>query len=313
MALKRKESFIDFITQLLPLVKHEVRLSDALHILAEEDVAAAAEIEARMKNGEGFSAAVQKCYGESRMQKRYGWLIHTAENTGSIAEGLEKIRESHEKEQRMKKNLSGALLYPVFVIILSVCATVILLVKGLPMYKSYGMLSDSDEAEIIHHTIRAVCLLAAAVGAFTAYIARRIHPGNSLAAVFYQLYLYVSAAVPVDKALSQCFLYFENKKLRRALLVVKEEIEKGTHVAAAFRAADYFPKTVLTWIKLAEHEGSIGEIFGSLASYYESKEQDSMKQTERLCEPAGILITACFLGYLIQGAVLPLLTSFGGL
>lgn len=306
------KGFAALIEFLLPLLEHNLLLSDSLHILSEDGNKDAAFIEESMKKGRTFALSVGGRFKEKAVRK-YLYLLQAAEETGLIKDAVRKIHSLIKKESGSRKNLTGIMLYPAGIIILSICATAALLIKGIPLFASYGAVTESDISSIVRSVLSAMFLLLAMAAAFSAVLYRTYNPRHKLSSLFYYLYLFTSSGIPLHKALSRTLPFFDDLKLKKALLSIKENIGKGVSVPAAFRQADFFSGTVLSWISIAEHQGEIETTFLFLSSYYEEIEADKIRKAERISEPASLIITACYLAYLIQGSVVPLLTSFGGL
>lgn len=304
--------FAVFIEFLLPLLEHNVILSDALHILSEEGSRNALFIEENIKKGRSFALSVSECFKDRHVQK-YLYLLQAAEETGRLKDAVHKIHSLIKKEKSSRKNLAAVFMYPAGIIVLSVCATAALLLKGIPVFLSYGALSRSDVSLIVSGIWKAFILLSVLSGIFSFILYRIFNPKYRLSSLFYILYLFTSSSVPLHKALSRSLPFFEDLKLKKSLLLIKERIEKGSSVSKAFCGTDFFPKTVLSWIAISEYQGEIESTFLFLSSFYEESETERLQKAEKLSEPLSLIITACYLGCLIQGAVVPLLTSFGGL
>lgn len=307
--MKKFSLFMEF---LLPLLEHNVILSDALHILSEEGDRNAYYIEENIKKGKSLSVSVKETFPEKSI-KKYLFLLQAAEETGQLLDTVKKINSLIKKEESSQKNLMGVFLYPIGIIILSICATVTLLVKGIPLFASYGMITTGDISSIIQSIWKAFLLLFILSGFFLIFLYRIFNPAYRLSSLFYYLYLFTSSSVSLDKALLRTLSFFDNLKLKKALLSIKEQIEKGVSVSFAFKESNFFPKTVLSWISISETQGEIESTFLFLSLFYEESEMNRIQKAEKVSEPVSLIITACYLGYLIQGAVVPLLTSFGGL
>lgn len=292
-------------------MEHGIILSDALHILSEGGEKSALYIEENMKKGKTFTVSLKEFFPHKSIQK-YLFLLQAAEDTGLIKDALKKIRSLIKKEEESMKNLSAILLYPLGIIVLSICATAVLLIKGIPLFASYGAISNSDISSIFQSVFKAFLLLFVLSCVFFAFLYKTYNPKHRLSSLFYFLYLFTSSSIPLNKSLSKTLSFFQDLKLKKALLSIKDNIEKGVSVSASFANTNFFPKTVVSWIFISEHQGEIESTFLYLSLFYEETEINRIKKTEKICEPASLIITASYLAYLIQGAVVPLLTSFGG-
>ncbi len=317
--MKKKESFFDFVSFLLPLLESKISLNDSLTILTKESknssmsLSVFAEVEEKIKSGKKFSLALREIFTERELPKYFYYLLQAAEETGSLTEVLRKIHTTISKENDSKKRLVSILMYPVGIIAFSGFAAFFLLLKGVPLFVKSGVLKESDISSIVSSIWFAVFVLLILAAGFFVFLYRTYNPSYKFSSLFFYLYLFTSSKIALDKALGECIKAFENIKLKKALLCVKEGIRSGKSVYASFCESSFFPQRILTWISLSEHQGNVTESFKVLCEIYEKNDNEKQQNIERLSEPLTISITAVYLGLLIQGAVVPLLTSFGGI
>lgn len=102
-----------------------------------------------------------------------------------------------------------------------------------------------------------------------------------------------------------------NKKLKKALLDIKEKINKGDSLSASMSYyPDIFSELFVSMVKIGEEAGTLEEIFENLSLQMEKEHELRSKVQSAMIYPAIILLTMMGVGVVIIAVVIPHLNTF---
>lgn len=106
--------------------------------------------------------------------------------------------------------------------------------------------------------------------------AKKQYSARELSAFCLQISILLHAAIPLDEGLSVMAEDAEGEEERKRLLQMAEEAELGSPFSTVLESIGGYPSYVVRMAKLGEETGTLDQIMGSLAEYYE-KEHILMK------------------------------------
>ncbi|MDR3143816.1 MAG: type II secretion system F family protein [Puniceicoccales bacterium] len=104
----------------------------------------------------------------------------------------------------------------------------------------------------------------------------------------------------------------KNATIRQALDYVVDDLTHGISFAEAFRRHQVFPAMAQGLMAMGDQTGSIGEMMNRVAETYEYQLNESIQQMTKLLEPIMIAGLAVFVGSIVVGLFLPLVTLIKG-
>ncbi len=307
------KKFFNFIDLLLQLLEHDVSLAQAVQVLSEQQDPIAKKVYSLMNKGNSFSTSLSNAVETKNDFLVYFSMIETSEKTGILVPILKNIYTDLQTKQAIKTRFINAITYPCAVIFLACAGTVFLVVQGIPYLAEQGIISSVDVRTMIAHSIFSFCLLLVLGLSFLFFFMYYIQKDSIYSRLFFMLYLLTSAHISLDKALSYCLPIIRQTKARKAIIQIKEQILQGKLLSVACDTTKFFPKILITWLVVAEKQGSVQNIFEKIGSFYFKQDEARKERMQRLCEPVIILITGVYIAVLLQGTILPILTNYGGL
>src|ERR1700730_14582565 len=139
-----------FTRDLALLLKASARLDDALELLANDaDVGRLRPVVARLRasvlSGESFASAVAE--HPSLFPAMYVALVRVGEVSGTLDQVLEMLVAECARSEAMRRKLTDAMQYPVFVLIAAACVMLFFILFVLPQFSSvlqdFGAKSDT--------------------------------------------------------------------------------------------------------------------------------------------------------------------------
>jgi type IV pilus assembly protein PilC len=291
---------------------------DAFRILSQEGIEkqirdSAAMLLSTMKKGKGLSESL-RCIGKDRVyfEPLYLTLIAAAELTGSIETVLERIVADLRRKQHAKETVINILIYPSIIVLLAIAGTIIIIVKGIPLFASSGLLSgDIVSSAISGIFIAGAVLLLGGTVLFTFYY-KIFYNDSPEFRIFYLLNLLLRNNVSLLEALSHCIISLGQTKYGKALLTIKKDVAAGISLSAAFAKAKHFSPYVLGWLSVAGMHGNLSEVCESIKDYYAHKDHKTRDIAAKLIEPMVIVLTGLYVLIIMVTVILPILTFAGG-
>jgi type IV pilus assembly protein PilC len=263
-------------------------------------------------------------------------LVHAGEHAGALESLLDKIASYKEKTEAIKKKIKKALFYPVMVLAIAVIVTLILLIFVIPqfeeLFKGFGAALPPftqlviDLSQFIqHHGL----LLAAVIGgsgwAFF-YTLRRSRPLQermdrvllhvpivgpilvkaAIARYARTLATTFAAGVPLVEALTSVAGATGNIVYESAVLKMRDEVATGQRLQRAMDGTALFPNMVVQMIAVGEESGSLDQMAGKVADFYELEVDSAVDSMSSLLEPLIMAVLGVLIGGLVIAMYLPI-------
>ena len=315
--MKNSNITLHFTELLLTLLKGKTSLADSLRILAGDGMErqirnSAVSLLATMKKGKGLSESLRIVQGKVFFEPLYLTLIAAAELTGNIKDVLERIAGDLRRRQLAKENVINILIYPSIIVLIAIAGTIAIIVKGMPLFISGGLISVgvlSDAKAGIG--IAGMVLLLGGSTLFTIYF-RIFNNDSNEFRIFYLLDFLLQSNVTLIEALSYCITSMARTKYGKALVSIKKDITSGVPFSEAFARISYFPPYVTGWLSVAGTNGETSEICGNIKNYYSRRDCRNREIAAKLIEPAVIVLTGIYVLIIMLTVILPILTYAGG-
>ncbi len=263
-------------------------------------------------------------------------LVEAGEQAGALESLLDKIATYKEKTEALKKKVKKALFYPAAVLVVAIVVTVILLIFVIPqfesLFKGFGadlpaftqMVIDLSKF-VQNQGIFLGIVTGGAIYAF-AYFKKRsramrefldramlkfpiIGPILNKAAIARYartLATMFAAGVPLVEALESVAGATGNIVYENAVMKMKDEVATGQRLQRAMEATGLFPNMVNQMIAVGEESGSLDEMSGKVATFYEAEVDNAVDSMSSLLEPLIMAILGVLVGGLVIAMYLPI-------
>jgi type IV pilus assembly protein PilC len=263
-------------------------------------------------------------------------LVSAGEQAGSLDSLLDKIATYKEKTEAIKKKIKKALFYPAAVVVVAIIVTAILMIFVIPQFESLfkGFGADlpaftrliMDISEFIR--ARGIIILIVIGGAVGTYLymqkrSRKLREfedrlmlklpiiGNILekaavARFARTLSTMFNAGVPLVEALLSVSGATGNVVYEKAVLQMRDEVSTGQRLQRAMENTGLFPNMVIQMIAVGEESGSLDEMSGKVADFYEADVDNAVDSMSSLLEPLIMAILGVLVGGLVVAMYLPI-------
>ena len=329
-----------FTRDLALLLKASARLDDALELIANDaDVGRLRPVVARLRAsvlaGESFASAVAA--HPTLFPPMYVALVRVGEVSGTLDQVLEMLGAERARSEQMRRKLTDAMQYPVFVLIAAVCVMLFFILFVLPQFSSvlqdFGSKSDTALSVLIRLSdfLRAnatsVLLTVASTIAGLWWLFRR--PGTASAVVSFL------ARTP---GIANIFQFYRTSLFCRNLAVLlgsgvnltatlrilvdimavtgnvevwttaADRVRHGGKLSDALLASSNIPPMAVRMLRLGEETGQLPVLAGRVAEFYEAKLQRSLDRVVAIIGPLAIIAISTVVGGLIVSVMTALLS-----
>ena len=265
-------------------------------------------------------------------------LIKAGEASGKLDTFLQKIVISLEKREKIKSQIKSALFYPGVLLSVAILVTIFMLIKVVPvfvkMYEGMGVDVPGSTAAIMAASdfmrsasgggLSLVIFIVSIIG--LRYLIKtnyKIRKGwhqftlkipvfgnliqkSILAKVSLVMGNLSQAGVDLLESIDIAKSVTSNTVVIEALENVKKGVFSGETLTQLFAKEKIFPTTFSQLISVGEQTGSLDEMFGSVASYYEEEFDTAVANLASLIEPIMIVFMGITIGGLMIAMYAPI-------
>jgi MSHA biogenesis protein MshG len=333
----KHEDLLMFSRQLHTLLKAGIALTRALAGLQESASVAMKEVirqtRESLESGNEMSTSLAKQTGV--FSSFYVAMVRVGEMTGRLDEVFLRLFHHLEFEKLMRDQVKSALRYPSFVIAVMLIAVGVVNVFVIPAFQRVfdGLGSQLPLVTRLlvgfsKFTIVAwPFLLIGAIGGVIAFkrwtatesggytwdkfklklpIAGKIIRKATLARFSRSFALALKSGVPVVQAMMVVANTVDNHFYARAIEKMRESVERGDSVLRTAAASGIFTPVVLQMIAVGEESGTLDEMLGEVADFYQQEVEYELKSLSSQIEPILIIFLGILVLILALGVFLPI-------
>jgi general secretion pathway protein F len=318
-----------FTRDLALLLKASARLDDALELLASDaDVGRLRPVVARLRAsvlaGESFASAVAA--HPSLFPPMYIALVRVGEVSGTLDQVLEMLGAERARSEQMRRKLTDAMQYPLFVLIAAVCVMLFFILFVLPQFSSvlqdFGAKSDTALSIFIRLSdfLRAnatpVLLSIALVITGLWWLFRR--PGTWSAVMSFvartpslfcrNLAVLLGSGVNLTATLRILVDIMAVTGNVTVWTTAADRVRHGGKLSDALLASSNMPPMAIRMLRLGEETGQLPVLAGRVAEFYEAKLQRSLDRIVGIVGPLAIITISTVVGGLIVSVMTALLS-----
>ena len=269
-------------------------------------------------------------------------IIRVGEAGGFLGKALTSIAETYQRQSDLHAKIRAATTYPLVVLIIAILGVTAMLIFVVPVFKNmFAGLGTSlplptqilvTVSENMRWIAPAVAVLLIALwiwwarNRYTDAYRKVVDPFLLKLPIFGKLLtkmavarftrnlsMMLDAGVPIIQALSIVGQASNNWKIEQTVRDIQESIRSGRSFAAPLAAAEVFPAMVSQMVAVGEESGTLAEMLGSIADFYEDEVETATEQLSSLIEPVLIVGLGVVIGGMVISLYLPIFTLYGDL
>jgi general secretion pathway protein F/type IV pilus assembly protein PilC len=336
----RAKHMAPFYSQLADLLHSGVPLLRSLEILERQTSTPALsevlrEVRARVADGTGLAEAMAqhpRAFGELAIS-----MIRAGEEGGFLEDVLKRIADFTEHQEDMKAKVVGALVYPIFLLVVGFLILIVLVVFIVPRFEPiFEKLKEKNELPWVTEVLLGTSHLllswkgaALAVGAVVLifYLLRwartdsgrlrldgwrlrlpaagKIYLNLALARFTRILGTLLRNGIPILQALRIAKDSTGNRVLTDAIDHAADNVTAGNSLAAPLAACKHFPRDVVEMVAVGEESNNLETVLLDIAQGLEKRTSRQLELFIRLLEPILLIVMAGFTLFIVAGLLLP--------
>lgn len=262
-------------------------------------------------------------------------MIEAGEASGSLDTVTGRLADQFEKDQKIQNKVTQALVYPTFLVFLSIAVVIFLLVFILPtflhMFDQFGgTLPPTTQALLAVSGSLTNYWLVYILTIFIIVILWRLLMKNEdirrgwdhfklNVPVIGKLLLIVessrfsrtlaslfSSGMPIMQAIEIVSKIAKNTYIKNGLLRANEDIRRGASISVSIKKQNLFPVMLCSMLNIGEESGNMDEILTKTANYYDEEADTAIQKLISLLEPIMIVVLAIVVGFIVVSIITPI-------
>jgi type II secretory pathway component PulF len=328
---------VNFTTQMAKMVGAGVSLSSAMQSITRQCQSptmrvALAEIQDDVLGGSSLSASLRK--HPRLFDPAYVATIAAGEASGRMQQVLAQLAELQRADMRLRRTISGMLVYPLLLTVVSLAVVTTLVIFVLPrfatIFEQYEialplvtqlLMGMADEARsrwwlwvplIVVGVAGVVAMVVSDKGreVFDKALLRtpglkRVTQALIGARACRLLGMLVMSGVPLVEALRLLRLAIRNSVFRRLMIDLEDAVSNGRSLSDALEGNEALPPSAVELIATAEKTGRLGEVSQMMGVHYDEEGQTLARQLVSMLEPIITIVMGGFVAVVVLAVMLP--------
>ncbi len=328
-----------FTRNLRVMISAGIPLSRSLRILAlqsrsEKFASALTEITKKINKGKGFAEALS-CHPDVFSDLFFS-MVKVGEESGTLEEVLDNLTCQMEREQTLRSNVIGALIYPAVIVVAMTIIGFLMLILIVPQlaatFDDMGADLPVTTQFIINFGSFAAAkwylfILGTIISSWIFQVFLKTATGKKMMAAFLlkvpiistlvkkinaayivrTLSSLTASGVPIVRALEIISEAVGNFYFKESIVQAMKKVEKGIKLSEALKPyQNLYPFMVVQMLEVGEESGQTSEVLGKLADFFEEEVAATTKNLSAVIEPALMLVVGGAVGFFAISMIQPM-------
>ncbi len=325
-----------FCSQVVLILKAGIPLAEGIGAIEENiEDAGGKRLIRRLRNSLESNGSFYAALRDSGAFPAY--LVNMAEvgeKAGKLDNVMEALAQHYDREDKLRRRVHNALLYPLILVVMMAAVILLLLVKVLPIFNTIFLSMGSDVLSASESITRigmligqyalAVILILAAVIAFLLVVSgtdsgaflklfSRFRPAKRLSRKIASarfasvLSLLLSSGYDMAETFELSRKIVTDREMLGKLETIRNAVDSGASIAAAMESAGLFPGIYSGMIRLGTKTGNLDSVMKRLADLYGEDADASIDRAVSVIEPVMVAALSVIIGGILLSVMLPLM------
>lgn len=331
-----------FTRQLATLINAGLPLAKSLHTVQEQTEnkrlkTMAQEIIASVEGGSSLADAFAK---HKEFDELFIALVAAGEVSGTLDQSLERVATQQEKDAEIASKVKGAMLYPGIVMVVIIGVIIFMLTTVVPQIETlYASLKQSLPFLTAIMVAMAdfitgfwwVIIIALVLGGY--YLRHYIETTSGrrqvdllklnlplFGTMFRKLYMarftrtgqtLLMSGVPMLEMLRIAGRSSGNVHVTEAIMRAADKVKTGKSLSSSIKDEEYILPLVPQMISIGEQSGTIDDMMGKAATFYENELDAAIRSISTAIEPILMVMLAVVAGGMVGAILLPIYQLVG--
>lgn len=298
------------------------------------------KIKESVESGETFADALKKF--PKIFNELFINMVAAGEAGGILDVILNRLSSYMEKMAKLKRQVKGAMTYPIITLIIAVIVVAVILVFVIPvfsdMFKDFGASLPAPTLMVIAMSNFVIHNIGYLLGGIIAmvFLFRKIYANQKGRILMDELFLrlpvigllirkvsvakftrtagtMLSSGVSILEVLDIVAKTSGNKIVEFAIQDVRSGISEGRSMADPLLESGVFPSMVCSMIAVGESTGALDTMMEKIADFYDDEVDQAVKNLTDMIEPFMLVFLGVLVGGLVISMYLPIFTMAGAI
>lgn len=266
-------------------------------------------------------------------------IVRAAEMSGTLDATLVRMSTYYEKKAKARGGVITAMIYPIIMLVLSLCVGVFLIVSIVPMFVTVFESLDAELPAITKVTIglsnfltsKGWLLLVMIVSGFVGFklamrnneikfkwhsfllrmpIFGELVQKSNLNVMLSTLSTLLESSVSISKALEMSADAVDNLYIKQLIFRCQAEVERGGSMSGVFSQDKIIPPLVTQMTIVGESTGSLESMLKKLSNMFEEEVEMLGERIKLIMEPITIIIICVIVGLIVAAIMLPMFSMY---
>lgn len=264
-------------------------------------------------------------------------LIAAGEASGTLDKALERLADQQEKDADVIAKVRGAMIYPLIVLVVMVAVVVFMLVKVLPQVKTlYSETGGGTQLPFITQLLLSisgfvihwwwlVLIALVVIAVFTGRWAQSLGGKTvidklkmrmwPIGPLYMKMYMarfcrtgttLVASGVPLIQVLTITAKAVDNVHVEDSITKATEKVKSGKSLGQSLEGDRNFLELVPNMLRIGEQSGSMEQMLGKAAEYYEKELDNEIKAIQTIIEPVMMILMGLVAFMIVAAVLLPI-------
>jgi type IV pilus assembly protein PilC len=334
----KEKDIVVFTRQLATMIDAGLPLVQCLEILSNQTdnkvfAKSIAEIRLDVEAGSTYADALKK--HPKVFDDLYVNMVAAGEAGGILDTILNRLAKHIEKAMKLKKQIKGAMIYPITIVSVAVIVIAVLMIWVIPIFSSMftemgGTLplptqivmnaSNFMKSNIIYMVIGGIVFGFLFRAYYKTQKGKKVIDNIALKLPVFgdlirkaavakftrTLGTLISSGVPILEGLVIVAKTAGNKIIEEALLFARQSISEGKTIADPIGKAKVFPPMVVQMIAVGETTGALDAMLSKIADFYDDEVDSAVAALTALLEPMMMIFLGVTIGFIVVAMYMPI-------
>jgi type IV pilus assembly protein PilC len=341
----KTKDLILFTRQLSTMIDAGLPLIQGIEILANQEPNKTFQkilnqIKMDVEAGSTFADALKK--HPKVFDNLYTNLVAAGEIGGVLDIVLQRLAAYIEKNEKLKRKVKGALVYPTTILVIAIVVVIVMLVFVIPVFQDMfsslgGQLPALTQGVVdLSAFLRKNCLFLIGAAVAAGFVFNRVRATDKGGYFFDKLSLklpifglllrkvavarfsrtlgtMISSGVPILDGLDIVAKTSGNRIVEEAIMITKASISEGKTIAEPLSKSGVFPSMVCQMVAVGESTGALDSMLVKIADFYDEEVDAAVDALTSLIEPMMMIFLGGTVGTMLAAMYLPIFKMAGAI